>query len=61
MSSIVEDEQEVVASEDPLEQEDNDYQIQRQPLYAQIYIRPDLEFTTRMCGRYQINPGIEHC
>jgi hypothetical protein len=32
MPSIVEDEQEVVASEDPLEQEDNDDQIQRQPL-----------------------------
>ena len=29
-------------------------------LYAQIYIRPDLEFTTGMFGRYQINPGIEH-
>ena len=32
MPGIVEDEQEVVASEDPLEQEDNDDQIQRQPL-----------------------------
>jgi hypothetical protein len=32
MPSIVEDEQEVVASEDTLEQEDNDNQIQRQPL-----------------------------
>jgi hypothetical protein len=29
-------------------------------MYAQIYIRPDLEFTTGMLGRYQINPGIEH-
>ena len=33
----------------------------RSILYAQIYIRPDLEFTTGMLGRYQINPGIEHC
>jgi hypothetical protein len=32
MPGIVEDEQEVVASEDPLEQEDNDDQIQRQPI-----------------------------
>jgi hypothetical protein len=30
-------------------------------MYAQIYIRPDLAFTTEMLGRYQINPGIEHC
>jgi hypothetical protein len=30
-------------------------------MYAQIYIRPDLEFTTGMLGRYQINPGIERC
>jgi hypothetical protein len=33
----------------------------RSIMYAQIYIRPDLEFTTGMLGRYQINPGIEHC
>ena len=33
----------------------------RSILYAQIYIRPDLEFTTGMLGRYQINPSIEHC
>ena len=32
----------------------------RRFLYAQIYIRPYLEFTTGMFGRYQINPGIEH-
>jgi hypothetical protein len=30
-------------------------------MYAQIYIRPDLELTTGMLGRYQINLGIEHC
>jgi hypothetical protein len=30
-------------------------------MYAQIYICPDLEFTTKMLGRYQINPDIEHC
>jgi hypothetical protein len=32
MPTIMEDEQEMVASEDPLEQEENDDQIQRQPL-----------------------------
>jgi hypothetical protein len=32
MPIIVEDEQEMVVSEDPLEQEDDDDQIQRQPL-----------------------------
>jgi hypothetical protein len=30
-------------------------------MYAQIYIRPDIEFTIRMLGRYEINSGIEHC
>jgi hypothetical protein len=30
-------------------------------MYAQICIRPDLEFTIGMLGRYEINPGIEHC
>jgi hypothetical protein len=30
-------------------------------MYAQIYIRLDLEFTTEMLGRYQVNPSIEHC
>jgi hypothetical protein len=30
-------------------------------MYAQIYICTDLEFTTGILGRYQINPGIEHC
>jgi hypothetical protein len=30
-------------------------------MYTQIYIRPDLEFTIGMLGRYQINPDIEHC
>jgi hypothetical protein len=33
----------------------------RSIMYAQIYIHPDLEFTTGMLGRYQINLGIEHC
>jgi hypothetical protein len=33
----------------------------RSIMYAQIYIRPDLEFTIGVLGRYQINPGIEHC
>jgi hypothetical protein len=33
----------------------------RSIMYAQIYIRPDLEFTIGMLGRYQINPGIEQC
>jgi hypothetical protein len=32
----------------------------RSIMYAQIYIRPNLEFTIRVLGRYQINPGIEH-
>jgi hypothetical protein len=30
-------------------------------MYAQIYIRPDLEFTVGVLGRYQINLGIQHC
>jgi hypothetical protein len=25
------------------------------------YIRPGLELTTKMLGRYQINSGIKHC
>ena len=33
----------------------------RSILYAQIYIQPDLEFTTGMLGRYHINLGIKHC
>jgi hypothetical protein len=33
----------------------------RSIMYAQIYIRPDLEFTIGMLGRYQINLGTEHC
>jgi hypothetical protein len=32
----------------------------RSTMYTQIYIRPDIEFTTGMFGRYQINLGIEH-
>ena len=32
----------------------------RSIMYAQIYICLDLEFTTEMLGRYQINLGIEH-
>jgi hypothetical protein len=30
-------------------------------IYIYIYICPNLEFTTGILGRYQINPGIEHC
>jgi hypothetical protein len=30
-------------------------------MYAQICIRPDLKLTIEMLGRYEINPGIEHC
>jgi hypothetical protein len=33
----------------------------RNIMYDKIYIHPDLEFNTGMLGRYQINPGIEHC
>jgi hypothetical protein len=29
-------------------------------MYAQICTRPDLAFVTRMLGRYQKNPGIDH-
>jgi hypothetical protein len=43
MPSIVEDEQEVVASEDPLEQEDNDDQIQRQPLVPQPQVHQGIQ------------------
>jgi hypothetical protein len=28
--------------------------------YAQVCTRPDLAFVTRLLGRYQGNPGIEH-
>src|SRR6185503_9162987 len=28
--------------------------------YAQVCTRPDLSFVTRVLGRYQSNPGIEH-
>ena len=28
--------------------------------YAQVCTRPDLAFVTRILGRYQSNPGIEH-
>jgi hypothetical protein len=30
-------------------------------MYAQVCTRPDLAFVTRMLGRYQKNPGIDHC
>jgi len=29
-------------------------------MYAQICTRPDISFATRMLGRYQSNPGMEH-
>jgi hypothetical protein len=29
-------------------------------MYAQVYTRPDLAFTTGMLGRYQKNPSIDH-
>jgi hypothetical protein len=29
--------------------------------YAQVCTRPDLAFITGVLGRYQANPGIEHC
>ena len=28
--------------------------------YAQVCTRPDLYFVTRILGRYQSDPGIEH-
>jgi len=28
--------------------------------YAQVCTRPDLAFVTRLLGRFQSNPGIEH-
>jgi len=29
-------------------------------IYAQVFTGPDLAFITRMLGRYQSNPGIDH-
>jgi hypothetical protein len=29
-------------------------------MYAQVCIRPDLAFVTRMLDRYQKNPGVSH-
>ena len=29
--------------------------------YAQVCTRPDLAYVTGLLGKYQSNPGIEHC
>ena len=30
-------------------------------MYAQVCTRPDIAFAVGMLGRYQSNPGIDHC
>ena len=30
-------------------------------MYAQVYTRPDIAFVVGVLGRYQSNPGLDHC